>query len=101
MVRVAPTLEQAGLHSLPNLSHPGCPVVCSDIPALREVGGSAPIYVSPTHPGAVAEALARLLFHPVAARRPAVAASLERAAEFRGNWARQAKQLLQLTQHAL
>ena len=28
-------------------AYAGCPVVCSDIPALREVGGAAPWYVAP------------------------------------------------------
>ena len=48
-----PMLE-AGLH--------GMPIVCSDIPALRETGGDDPIYVAPDATGAqIADAIERAL----------------------------------------
>jgi len=52
-----PMLE-AGLHRLP--------IVCSDIPALRETGGDDPIYVPPDASGEViADAIERALDTPV------------------------------------
>jgi glycosyltransferase involved in cell wall biosynthesis len=39
----------------------GVPVVCSDLPVLREVAGPAAIYVDPTEPGAIAAAVRRVL----------------------------------------
>ena len=52
-----PMLE-AGLHRLP--------IVCSDIPALRETGGDDPIYVPPDASGEViADAVERALGTPV------------------------------------
>jgi len=52
-----PMLE-AGLHRLP--------IVCSDIPALRETGGDDPIYVPPDASGAViADAIEHALDTPV------------------------------------
>lgn len=56
-----PMLE-AGLHHLP--------IVCSDIPALRETGGDAPIYVRSDASGAViADAVQRALDTPAAQLR--------------------------------
>jgi len=52
-----PMLE-AGLHRLP--------IVCSDLPALRETGGDDPIYVPPDASGeAIADAIERALDTPV------------------------------------
>ena len=52
-----PMLE-AGLHRMP--------IVCSDIPALRETGGDDPIYVPPDAGGvALADAVERALASPV------------------------------------
>jgi glycosyltransferase involved in cell wall biosynthesis len=47
----------------------GVPVVCSDIPVLREVGGDGAVYVERTDAGAVADALFRLLAQPGERRR--------------------------------
>ena len=38
----------------------GCPVVCADVPGAREQLGSASLFVSPSHPPALAEALRSL-----------------------------------------
>src|SRR5437588_6946800 len=35
----------------------GCPVVCSDLPAIREWAADAPLYVAPGDPGSLAAAL--------------------------------------------
>ncbi|MEP6694923.1 MAG: glycosyltransferase family 4 protein [Chloroflexota bacterium] len=52
-----PMLE-AGLHRMP--------IVCSDIPALRETGGDDPIYVAPDADGSIiADAVERALDAPV------------------------------------
>ena len=42
----------------------GCPVVASDIPAVREVAGDAAVLVPPADTGAWAEALSRVLESP-------------------------------------
>jgi glycosyltransferase involved in cell wall biosynthesis len=56
-----PMLE-AGLHRMP--------IVCSDIPALRETGGDEPIYVPPDASGEViADAVLRAIANPVMAMR--------------------------------
>jgi glycosyltransferase involved in cell wall biosynthesis len=56
-----PMLE-AGLHHLP--------IVCSDIPALRETGGDAPLYVPNDASGArIADAVERALATPAAELR--------------------------------
>ena len=56
-----PMLE-AGLHRMP--------IVCSDIPALRETGGDDPIYVPPDASGAViADAVEQALASPVMSMR--------------------------------
>ena len=39
----------------------GCPVVAGDIPALREAGGDAAIYIDPRNPSQGAEAIAAFL----------------------------------------
>lgn len=56
-------------------------VVCSDIPVLREVGGTAAHYVNPTEPEAWGEALVELL-RDDGARRELARAGKVRAAEF-------------------
>ncbi len=61
------------------------PVVCSDIPVLREVGGSAARYVPPTDAGAWGETLVELLGDDSARARMA-AAGREWASRF--TWAR-------------
>ena len=63
----------------------GTPVVCSDIPALREVAGDAARLVPPGDAGAWTEALAALLAEP-AARRRLSEAGRQRAAAF--SWER-------------
>jgi glycosyltransferase involved in cell wall biosynthesis len=54
------TYEGFGLPVVEALSH-GCPVVVSDIPALREVAGSVGIYVDPQDPSSVAEGIFQAL----------------------------------------
>lgn len=45
----------------------GTPVVCSDIPVLREVAGDAAVFVDPEDAGSMAEAMRRVLADPVLA----------------------------------
>jgi glycosyltransferase involved in cell wall biosynthesis len=45
------------------MSH-GSPVVCSDLPVLREVGGDAALYVEPGSAVGFATAIERLLADP-------------------------------------
>jgi glycosyltransferase involved in cell wall biosynthesis len=56
----------------------GCPVACSDIPALVEVAGDAARTFRPTDPAGIADATNDLLADPA----PYSARGLERAAEF-------------------
>lgn len=57
---VFPSLEEGfGLPILQAFSA-GCPVICSDIPVLREVAGGAAIFVSPSDADGFAEAMMRV-----------------------------------------
>lgn len=61
---VFPTLfEGFGLPVLEAMER-GCPVLCSDIPVLREVGGEAAAYFDPLDPAAIAHAIERALGDP-------------------------------------
>jgi len=63
----------------------GTPVVASDIPALREVGGDAIRYAAPNDTGAFADAVRSLVAEP-GGRTAAVERGLARAKEF--DWRR-------------
>jgi glycosyltransferase involved in cell wall biosynthesis len=66
----------------------GVPVACSDIPVLREVGGSLPHYFDPHDPADAARAIAGAMSDPDAARLgPAHAARFTWAAAARGTYA--------------
>ena len=43
----------------------GCPVICSDIPVLHEVGGDAAIFVDTTVPASLASNISALLADPI------------------------------------
>jgi len=66
----------------------GCPVVCSDIPVLREVGGGAALYVDTLDPDVVASTVRRLLADE-ALRGSLAVAGIERAKRF--SWDRVAE----------
>lgn len=59
----------------------GCPVVLSDIPALREVGGDAACYCDPASPDGIADAVCSLADDRALARRLAESGRA-RAADF-------------------
>lgn len=69
----------------------GTPVVCSDIPALREVAGEAALFVPPGDADALAAAIRRLLADPETAGRLR-SAGVHRALEF--SWRRTAAETL-------
>ena len=69
----------------------GIPVVCSDIPVLREVGGAGALYVDRANPEAVAEALAAVMRDP-ARRDKLVRAGRGNASRF--SWGETARQTL-------
>ncbi len=61
---VFPTLfEGFGLPVLEAMER-GCPVLCSDLPVLREVGGNAVEYFDPEDPRAIASAISNALGDP-------------------------------------
>lgn len=70
----------------------GCPIVASDIPVHREVGGEAALYFPPGDAAALAGLLARILGdEPL--RRTLARRSLERSALF--SWTQAARQTLE------
>lgn len=75
----------------------GCPVLCSDIPVLAEVGGRAAEYTDTNDPAVLAADLRRLLADPPLRARLA-AAGHERAAEF--SWDRTATATVELLRRA-
>ncbi|MDI9892087.1 glycosyltransferase family 4 protein [Microbacterium sp. IEGM 1404] len=78
---VFPTLfEGFGLPVLEGMER-GCPVICSDIPVLREVGGDAVRYFDPLDPADIARQIERTLADP-AARAAMVEDGRERAGLF-------------------
>lgn len=66
----------------------GRPVICSDIPILREVAGKAALFVDPTNPTSMAEAL-QAVFDPDSGVAPSLAQLALRNAE-RFSWAKAA-----------
>ncbi len=84
---VFPTLfEGFGLPVVEAMAR-GCPVVGSDIPVLREVGGDDMVYVDPYDPASIAAGVRKVVADP-ALRDALSAAGLKRAAQF--TWQRTA-----------
>lgn len=78
---VFPTLfEGFGLPVLEGMER-GCPVICSEIPVLREVGGDAVAYFDPTSPARMAQAIQATLANNDQLRHMAQA-GMERAGRF-------------------
>ncbi|TFC27298.1 glycosyltransferase family 1 protein [Cryobacterium sp. TMT1-3] len=95
---VFPTFfEGFGLPVLEAMAH-GCPVLCSDIPVLREVAGDAAGYVDPHNAARLADGIGELLSSPTKLARLATT-GLARAAEF--TWDRTAQQTLESFQLVL
>ncbi|WP_164860535.1 glycosyltransferase family 1 protein [Rhodococcus sp. X156] len=76
--------EGFGLPVLEAMSR-GCPVVCSDIPVLREVGGEAAAYLDTRDATAVADTLRTLLKDPAELSRLSTAGQVQ-ASKF--SWSR-------------
>ncbi len=74
----------------------GLPVVCSDLPLYREVGGEtgAAIMVDPTNPEQIADAIESLVRNPALARQMGEAG--REAVRNRFNWQAESKKLLDL-----
>lgn len=71
----------------------GTPVVCSDIPVLREIGGAAACYAELGSAPALAEALRNTLTQP-ALRQAMIARGVEQARRF--TWSQTARQTIAL-----
>lgn len=76
----------------------GLPVIASDLPVLREVGGDAALWFDPLSDASIASALRTVATDP-AALREASRAGLERAASF--SWRRVAEETLAVFRVAL
>jgi glycosyltransferase involved in cell wall biosynthesis len=86
-----PSLDEGfGLPVLEAMSR-GTPVICSNVPALVEIGGSAALYHMPHDAAGLAELLNRV-WHDPQLRRELSALGLQRAAEF--SWERSAHETL-------
>lgn len=72
--------EGFGLPLLEGLAA-GVPVIASDIPIFREVGGDAPLFIDPNDPNSIAEAIGQI-FETKAAQDERVARGRKRAAGF-------------------
>lgn len=104
---VQPLLEEASVFVLPSLyegfgmpileaMNAGTPVVCSDIPALREVGGpDAASYIDPQNAEMMANALQELLENTQLAEQR-IEAGKKRAASF--SWERTAQETWNILQ---
>lgn len=76
----------------------GCPVVASDIPALREVAGEAAVLVAPGEPAALADALRALMASP-GRRQELAGAGLARARDF--SWDRSVRTTVEIYREAM
>ncbi|WP_394251987.1 glycosyltransferase family 4 protein [Arthrobacter pityocampae] len=92
------TLSRAEGYGLPLVEAmaAGTPVIASDIPIFREVGGAAALFVDPDDPGALADAV-RSLDEPGRWTEASRAGS-ERAAKY--SWAESAEQLREACRRA-
>lgn len=76
----------------------GCPVACSDIPVLREVGGEAVRYFDPYQADSIAQTIIRLV-KDESARRQLVRRGIERRKLF--TWEMAAQQLYEVYREAV
>lgn len=74
----------------------GVPIVCGDLPVLREIGDGIAIFADPRDPGAFAQAMAGVLEEPAGSRRER---GLERARSF--TWEAAAAQTVAVYEQAL
>lgn len=97
LVVLLSSYEGFGLTVLEAQAH-GAPVVCSDLPVLREIGGEGAVYVDRDDPQSVAEVLDQLILdRELRARR--IQAGLDNVKRF--DWRRAAQQTMDLYQKVL
>jgi glycosyltransferase involved in cell wall biosynthesis len=90
-------LEGFGLPVLESLAM-GCPIVCSDIPAYREIASDAAVYCDPKNIENIAGKIT-LLYEDRGRRKYLVSKGFERAAEF--SWNKSAGKLLVIFNNVL
>ncbi|BAU98726.1 glycosyltransferase family 4 protein [Aurantimicrobium minutum] len=97
-IYVFPTLfEGFGLPILEAMSR-GCPVICSDIPVLREVGGEAAIYVDTNSPAELAKVITQTL-RDTSTLDVLASRGIQRASEF--TWERTAEKTITVFEECL
>jgi glycosyltransferase involved in cell wall biosynthesis len=85
------TYEGFGLPVLEAFSY-GCPVICSEVASLPEVGGPVARYVDPMDPASIAGAMTELYREPAGVTSALKQAAKARAAAF--SWERYARELV-------
>ncbi len=98
-VFVFPTLSEGfGLPGLEAMAA-GAPVICSDIPVLREVYGNAALYFDPKKEESIAEKIGEVLHFNASKRRSVIEKGRERAKMF--SWRKMAEETLEVYREAL
>lgn len=96
---VFPTLSEGfGLPGLEAMAA-GCPVICSDIPVLREIYGEAAIYFDPFNVNDIAKKIRDICYYEQIDRNKIIEKGLEQVTKY--SWQKMAEQTLSAYKEAL